>query len=175
MRAATELPAEPGTSLTVEVIAKKASLGPATVVRAFGGKEALRGPAEGPVDVLVRALENVAETDADMVGPMAAVRMRLFRTVPAVRGKALQIQLDAQREIARELHAASPDELDRVSTAALAGALTGAVSGALDALMALMDEEGGATDGVTPDAVLLRAQVREATELALRPWREGGR
>ncbi|MER7564097.1 hypothetical protein ABTZ93_14145 [Streptomyces sp. NPDC097941] len=83
------------------------------MVRAFGGKEALRGPAEGPVDVLVRALENVAETDADMVGPMAAVRMRLFRTVPAVRGKALQIQLDAQREIARELHAAFPDELDR--------------------------------------------------------------
>ncbi|MER7564098.1 hypothetical protein ABTZ93_14150 [Streptomyces sp. NPDC097941] len=62
-----------------------------------------------------------------------------------------------------------------MSTAALAGALTGAVSGALDALMALMDEEGGATDGVTPGAVHLRAQVREATELALRPWREGGR
>ncbi|MGW0424783.1 hypothetical protein [Streptomyces sp. NPDC003015] len=128
-----------------------------------------RGPAEGPVDVLVRALENVAESDADMVGPMAAVRMRLFRTVPAVRGKALQIQLDAQREIARELHAAFPDQLDRVSAAALAGALTGAVSGALDALM---DEEGGATHGVAPSAVQLRAQVREATELALRPWRE---
>ncbi|MEV7733157.1 helix-turn-helix domain-containing protein [Streptomyces sp. NPDC088921] len=139
-----------------------------TTIEAIAG----RGPAEGPVDVLVRALENVTETDADMVGPMAAVRMRLFRTVPAVRGKALQIQMDAQREIARELHAAFPDELDRVSAAALAGALTGAVSGALDALM---EDEGDAADGVAPSPVQLRARVREATELALRPWREGGR
>ena len=139
-----------------------------TTIEAIAG----RGPAEGPVDVLVRALENVTETDADMVGPMAAVRMRLFRTVPAVRGKALQIQMDAQREIARELHAAFPDELDRVSAAALAGALTGAVSGALDALM---EDEGDAADGGAPSAVQLRAQVREATELALRPWRDGRR
>jgi AcrR family transcriptional regulator len=139
-----------------------------TTIEAIAG----RGPAEGPVDVLVRALENVAERDADMVGPMATVRMRLFRTVPAVRGKALQIQMDAQREIARELHTAFPEELDRVSAAALAGALTGAVSGALDALM---DDDGGAADGVGPSAVQLRAQLREATELALRPWRERGR
>ncbi|AVH59367.1 TetR family transcriptional regulator [Streptomyces dengpaensis] len=123
-----------------------------------------RDPTEGPVDVLLRALDTIAESDADMGSPMASVRMRLFHTVPAVRGKALQDQLAAQREIARELHVVFPDELDRVTAAALAGALTGAVSGALDALMG---EEG--TAGA--DADHLRARVRQATELALRPWR----
>ncbi|MFD8638549.1 TetR/AcrR family transcriptional regulator [Streptomyces sp. NPDC059533] len=39
--AATALLAEPGVSLTVETIAKRAGLGAATVVRAFGGKDAL--------------------------------------------------------------------------------------------------------------------------------------
>jgi AcrR family transcriptional regulator len=41
LEAATALLAEPGTTLTVETIAKKAGLGAATVVRAFGGKDAL--------------------------------------------------------------------------------------------------------------------------------------
>ncbi|NIH82194.1 TetR/AcrR family transcriptional regulator [Amycolatopsis viridis] len=39
--AATALLGEPGTALTVEAIAKRAGLGAATVVRAFGGKDAL--------------------------------------------------------------------------------------------------------------------------------------
>ena len=41
LEAATALLAEPGTRLTVEAIAKKAGLGAGTVVRAFGGKDAL--------------------------------------------------------------------------------------------------------------------------------------
>lgn len=41
LEAATALLAEPGTPLTVEAIAKKAGLGAGTVVRAFGGKDAL--------------------------------------------------------------------------------------------------------------------------------------
>ena len=98
---------------------------------------------------------------------MAAVRLKLFRTVPAVRGKALQVQMAAQQQIARELHAAFPGELDRVSAAALAGAFTGAVSGALTALMDHDNTAGHAT----PEPAQLRAQVRQATELALRPWR----
>jgi hypothetical protein len=102
-----------------------------------------------------------------MVSPMAAVRMKLFRTVPAVRRKALQVQMAAQQQIARELHAAFPGELDRVGAAALAGAFTGAVSGALTALM----DHDDAADHTTPEAAQLRAQVRQATELALRPWR----
>ncbi|MFF3335489.1 helix-turn-helix domain-containing protein [Streptomyces sp. NPDC002888] len=168
---------------TVAEIAAAADIGTRTFFGYFAGKEDIlfpdsdararatiaaiadRDPAEGPVDVLLRALDTIAESDADMVSPMAGVRMRLFHTVPAVRGKALQVQLAAQREIARELHVAFPDELDRVTAAALAGGLTGAVSGALDALM---DEED--TDGA--DADYLRTRVRQATELALRPWRQ---
>jgi AcrR family transcriptional regulator len=129
---------------------------------------ASRDPADGPVDVLVRALDTVAETDADMVGPMAVVRMRLFRTVPAVRGKALQVQMAVQQQIAQELHAAFPAELDRVTAAALAGAFTGAVSGALTVLM---DQDDDTSGGVTQDAAELQARIRQATELALQPWR----
>ncbi|GAA1960286.1 hypothetical protein GCM10009838_15900 [Catenulispora subtropica] len=80
-----------------------------------------------------------------------------------LRGKALQIQMDAQQEIARALSAAFPDQLDRVTAAALAGAFTGAVSGAVTALM---DE--GADAG---DAAARRALIRQATNAALGPWR----
>jgi AcrR family transcriptional regulator len=41
LEAATALLGEPGATLTVETIAKKAGLGGGTVVRAFGGKDAL--------------------------------------------------------------------------------------------------------------------------------------
>ncbi len=69
--AAMTLLAEPGASLTVEAIAKRAGLGAATVVRAFGGKDALLDAAVsrllGPV--VQRARDLLAEAP-----PHAALR-----------------------------------------------------------------------------------------------------
>jgi AcrR family transcriptional regulator len=55
LQAATALLAEPGTPLTVEAIAKKAGLGAGTIVRAFGGKDALLDAAiSGLLEPVVR-------------------------------------------------------------------------------------------------------------------------
>jgi hypothetical protein len=97
-----------------------------------------------------------------MVSRLAALRLRLVRTVPAVRGRALQIQVDAQREIARHLAAAFPDRLDEVSAAALTGAFVGAVTGALQVLLHDPDQLG--------DPAAVQAALRRATDVALRPW-----
>jgi hypothetical protein len=98
-----------------------------------------------------------------MVSRLGSLRTRLIRTVPAVRGRALQIQLDAQREIARHLYAAFPDQLDQVEAAALVGAFVGSVSGAVQALL----EE---PDAASADPGEARDRLRRATETALRPW-----
>jgi AcrR family transcriptional regulator len=168
---------------TVADIAEAAEIGTRTFFSYFASKEELlfpdsdtrvaaavtaiahRKPGDRPADVLLRALRDVGGADGepdDMVDRIAAVRVALFRTVPAVRGRALQIQLDAQREIARHLQRAFPAELDAVTAAALVGAFVGAVSGALQVLL---DESEAPAD---PDD--LRRQLRRATDLALRPW-----
>ncbi|MFJ4101332.1 TetR/AcrR family transcriptional regulator [Amycolatopsis japonica] len=123
---------------------------------------ATRGPAEGPAEVLLRALSQVTATGDELVSPLAALRLRMIQTVPAVRGRALQEQLAAQREIAKHLAAAFPDRIDPVGAAALTGAFVGAVTGALQALL---DD----TDGTDP--ATLQAAMRTATEVALAPWR----
>jgi hypothetical protein len=79
----------------------------------------------------------------------------------AVRGRALQLQLDAQREIARHLVTAYPDELDEITAGALVGAFVGAVSGAVQAMI----DAGGITDTET-----LHTAVWQAARTALRPW-----
>src|ERR1700722_19581180 len=169
---------------TVADIAEAADIGTRTFFSYFASKEELlfpesdarvqaavtaianRKPDDRPADVLLRALREVGAADGepdDMVDRIAAVRVALFRTVPAVRGRALQIQLDAQREIAGHLQRAFPAELDQVTAAALVGAFVGAVSGALTVL--LDDDPDALAD---PDN--LRRQLRRATDLALRPW-----
>jgi AcrR family transcriptional regulator len=62
--AATALLGEPGATLTVEAIAKKAGLGAATVVRTFGGKDALLDAALSGLlaPVVQRARDLLAET-----------------------------------------------------------------------------------------------------------------
>jgi AcrR family transcriptional regulator len=67
LQAATALLAEPGTALTVQAIAKRAGLGAGTVVRAFGGKDALLDAAvSGLLEPVVRrAWALLEETSPD--------------------------------------------------------------------------------------------------------------
>jgi AcrR family transcriptional regulator len=117
-----------------------------------------RGPSEGPAAVLLRALREAGDASDDMTGPLAAMRIELTFSVASVRGRALQMQWEAQREIAGALAAAYPSELDEVSAAALVGAFVGAITGAL---MTVLQDPSRRADP---------AAVRRATDLALRPW-----
>jgi AcrR family transcriptional regulator len=109
---------------TIAEIAQAAEIGTRTFFSYFASKEDLlfpdteervraaleaiaeRAPQDGPAEVLLRALQLVGENGDDLTGRLAALRMHLIRTVPAIRGRGLQIQMDVQREIARQL--ASP-------------------------------------------------------------------
>jgi AcrR family transcriptional regulator len=125
---------------------------------------ATREPDEEPADVLLRALGDAGAASDDMTGPLAAMRIDLTMTVPSVRGRALQMQWQAQHEIARHLALAYPDRLDELSAAALVGAFVGAVSAALMTLLQDPAHRAG------PAAI--RAATQRATDVALRPWKK---
>ena len=179
--AATELFERNGyEQTTVAEIAAAAEIGTRTFFSYFASKEELlfpesdarvratveaiasRRPGEGPAEVLLRALRKTGEDSDDMTNRLATLRLGLIRTVPAVRGRGLQIQLDAQREIARHLAEAFPDQLDEVGAAALTGAFVGAITGALQVVLD--------TTGHSEDPAELHAAVRKATDVALAPW-----
>jgi AcrR family transcriptional regulator len=166
---------------TIADIAEAAEIGARTFFGYFASKEELlfpesdarvqavvdaiatRTPDEGPVEVLLRALNTTTEASDEIVSPLAALRIRLMRTVPAVRGRALQVQMEAQQQVAAHLVSAFPERLDIVRAGALTGAFIGAVSGALQALLA-------GADGADPRIV--SKAMRAATDVALAPWRE---
>jgi AcrR family transcriptional regulator len=131
-------------------------------VRAAVDAIAARGPGDGPAEVLLRVLQQVSTASDDLSGRMSALRLRLLRTVPAVQGRGLQLQMDAQRQIARHLAEAFPDQIDEVGAAALTGAFLGAVTGALQVLLENADSS------VDPVAVQRTMQV--AVKVALTPW-----
>jgi AcrR family transcriptional regulator len=179
--AATELFERNGyDETTIADIAAAADIGARTFFSYFPSKEELlfpetdkrvqaaidsiasRGPADGPAEVLLRALRKVGDDEDEMSSRLAALRVRLTRTVPAVRGRALQVQLDAQRIIARHLAEAFPDRLDEVTAAALTGAFVGAVTGALQVLL---DDPA-----LLSDPAAVQSAVRRATDVALTPW-----
>jgi AcrR family transcriptional regulator len=165
---------------TIADIAAAADIGTRTFFSYFASKEELlfpesdarvqatldaienRRPDDGPAEVLLRALFNAGEASDEMTSPTAALRVRLIQTVPAVRGRALQIQLDAQREIARHLAAAFPSELDEVSAGALTGSFIGAITGALQAVLDGQQHPG--------DPQTMKDAIRRATDTALKPW-----
>jgi AcrR family transcriptional regulator len=165
---------------TIAHIADAAEIGTRTFFSYFASKEELlfpesdarvaaatqaiadRDPGDGPAEVLLRALHHVGDDNDDLSGRLAALRLRLIRDVPAVRGRALQIQGDAQREIARHLAAAFPDRLDEVSAAALTGAFVGAITGALQVLLEDVEHPD--------DPATVQAAVQRATDIALNPW-----
>lgn len=167
---------------TVADIAAAADIGTRTFFSYFASKEELLFPrsdarieaattaiderraGEGPVDVLLRALQSVGDDDDDMLSGLAALRLRLMHTVPAVRGRSLQMQLDAEREISGRLVQAFPDELDEIGAAALVGAFIGAVSGAIRILLA------GPDSSANPDRI--QHELQRAVENALGSGRQ---
>jgi AcrR family transcriptional regulator len=120
-----------------------------------------RTPDDRPADVLLRALARMIDANDDLTARPVRLRMRLIQTVPAVRGRALQLQLDAQREIARHLLTAYPNELDEITAGALVGAFVGAVSGAVQAVI----DTAGPTNTET-----LQAAMRQAARVAFGNW-----
>lgn len=167
---------------TVADIAAAADIAPRTFFSYFASKDdvllpgadarihaaieaiAERGPGDRPADVLLRALSSVIDGGHDFADEEGALRFRLIQTIPAIRGRALQFQLDAQRQIARQLQAAYADELDDIAAGAIVGAFTGAVTGAVQAMV---------DSGIPADPQARAIALRRATEIALRPWQQG--
>lgn len=166
---------------TVADIAAAAEIGTRTFFSYFASKEDLlfpdadsrveatiaaladRDPDDRPIDVLMRVLSESKEVSDDIIGRLTPLRLRLAQSVPAVRGRALQIQFDAEQRIAELLAEAFPDQLNSVTSRVLTGAFVGAVRGAA---------QGVVDRGRDLSVLERRAAAREAVAETLAPLLE---
>ena len=92
-----------------------------------------RTAGDRPADVLVRITRSLGDPDQQetigLSSPIAAVRIRLVLTTPALQGYALRRLFSAQQEIVTHLHRAFADEFDEVTIAAMVGSFVGAMIG----------------------------------------------
>ena len=155
---------------TIADIAAAADIGTRTFFAYFESKEQLlfpesdhrvqaaldaiadRAESDAPAQVLLRALDD-SDGGEELVGPLAQLRLRLIRDVPAVQARALRRQLRAQSDIAAALTASYPD-LDLITATSIVGAFVGAVSAAVQALP-------------EADAASRGRRLREAVAIAL--------
>ena len=118
-----------------------------------------RGPDEQMPDVVVAAMQHMlADALTDEVdGGLAAVRLPMILSVPAVQAATLHRYFLAENRLAEALHRAYQDALQPAAAAAVIGAVMGAAIAA--ALVCL--QEGDTTEQ-------LRAAVEGAVDIAIR-------
>jgi AcrR family transcriptional regulator len=117
-----------------------------------------RGPDEEMADVLTAAMEHML-ADAlteEVDGGLAAVRLPMIMSVPAVQAATLHRYFLAETQLAQALQHAYPDALDLAAAAAVIGSVMGAAIAA--ALVCL--QQGDATER-------LRIAVERAVGIAI--------
>ena len=87
-----------------------------------------RGPDDQLADLVVAAMQHMlADALTDEVdGGLAAVRLPMIMTVPAVQAATLHRYFLAETQLAQALHRAYPDALDPAAAAAVIGSVMGA-------------------------------------------------
>ena len=119
---------------------------------------AQRGPDDQMADVLAAAMQHML-ADAlteEVDGGLAAVRLPMIMSVPAVQAATLHRYFLAESQLAQALHSAYQDALDAATAAAVIGSVMGAAIAA--ALVCL--QEGGTAEQ-------LRAAVERAVSIAI--------
>ncbi len=117
-----------------------------------------RAPDDRMADILVAAMQHML-ADAlteEVDGGLAAVRLPMIVSVPAVQAATLHRYFLAETQLARALHRAYSDALDPAAAAAVIGSVMGAAIAA--ALVCLQD--GGTTEQ-------LRGAVENAIDIAI--------
>jgi AcrR family transcriptional regulator len=117
-----------------------------------------RGPDDQLPDVLVTAMRHMLADalTAEVDGGLAAVRLPMIMSVPAVQAATLHRYFLAESQLAQALHRAYQDVLDPAAAAAVIGSVTGAAIAA--ALVCL--QEGGTAEQ-------LRVAVERAVGIAI--------